>query len=298
MKLLVTGGSGLIGKYLQNELDGIYISSKDFDLTKEEQVQKMFEKFKPDTVIHLAARVGGILDNINNPFEYLEDNIQINNNVLKYSRKSGVKNLIGALSTCVYQDVSNYYPLKEDSIYEGIPNEQLFGYAYSKRVLGAHIDLSRIQGLNYSYLILGNLYGEIVNGDINKKQFLAALLEKIIEAKKLNNSSITLFGDGTPLRQFTYAKDIAIAIKLILHTKLFQNYNLGAEENLSINTMAEIALEVTNSQNLKIIYDTNKPNGQLRKDIDISKFKTNFPDFKFTKFKEGLKLIYATLEKQ
>ncbi|MEI6297052.1 MAG: NAD-dependent epimerase/dehydratase family protein, partial [bacterium] len=153
MKTIITGGTGLVGQYLQKRLDGIYLGSKDFDLTKEQEVVNMYTNYKPDIVIHLAAKVGGIIDNIENPFQYLEENVLMNTFLVKYARVFKVKKFIGALSSCIYPDVSDHYPLTESDLHLNLPNENNFGYGYSKRLLGVHIDVARKQGLDYSYII-------------------------------------------------------------------------------------------------------------------------------------------------
>lgn len=294
-KIVVTGGNGLVGSYLKKYLDAVYLSSKDFDLTQESEVVKLFIKYNPDTLIHLAAKVGGILDNINKPFEYFESNVLMNSLILKYSRVYNVKKLLGVLSSCAYADVSENYPLSENDLHKGIPHENNFGYGYSKRLMGVHIDIFRKMGYNYSYIIPNNLYGEFEKGDINKKHFIGALLNKIKIANQLNENKITLFGDGTPLRQFTFADDIAKAIYLIIQNDIKENLNVGTSENLSIAEIAKLSLISTNSMHLKIEYDTSKPNGQFRKDISIQKFKNIFPNFKFTSYVDGMKKTYYSL---
>ena len=141
MRILVTGGNGLVGKHLQEVLpDATYISSKDCDLTESYQVHRLMYKKRPDVVIHLAARVGGILDNINYPVDYLEENIMINTNVLRKCHQFGVERVISILSTCIYPDVVDTYPLKEEILFNGPPPPDNFAYAMSKRCMATQID--------------------------------------------------------------------------------------------------------------------------------------------------------------
>ena len=150
MSILITGGTGLVGKYLQQYIkDGIYLGSRDYDLTKEDQVIAMYEKYRPSVVIHLAAKVGGIMDNIAYPFEYYEDNLLMNTYMVKYARLFKVDKFVGALSSCIYPDVVKRYPLVEEDLHKDLPNANNFGYGYAKRVLGCHIDIAKKQGLNY-----------------------------------------------------------------------------------------------------------------------------------------------------
>jgi GDP-L-fucose synthase len=293
-KILVTGGSGLVGKYLKKILpDAIYISSKDFDLTTENGVQRMFLKHKPSVVIHLAARVGGIIDNIQHPAEYFTQNVLMNTLLVEYSRIFKVKKFIGILSTCIYPDVAKKYPMDESMLHDGPPTITNFSYGYSKRSMGAQIDAYNQQyNLKYQYLIPCNLYGEEDKDDENKSHFLTSLIKKIHLSKNNKNDEITLFGDGTPLRQFMFAGDFAEIIKMTVEQEVTDSFNVATEENFSIKDMAEIALKVTNNQNIKIVWDTSKPNGQFRKDVSTDKFKKLFPSFKFTPLSEGIKLVY------
>jgi len=294
--ILITGGSGLVGTYLKDYVNGIFVSSKDYNLTIESEVIRMYEDYKPEVIIHLAARVGGIIDNINYPFEYLEDNILMNTFLLKYARLYKVKKFLGILSSCIYPDYSDTYPLKESYLHKDLPNENNFGYGYAKRLLGVHIDIAKKQGLNYSYIIPSNLYGEFESGDLSRKHFVGALLDKIITANKNGDSSITLFGDGSPLRQFTYAKDLAEIIELIIKYDIKENLNVSCNNNMSIDQMARLALKATNSEHLSIIYDESKPNGQYRKDIDTTNFKNIFPSFEFTDYIIGISKVYNKIK--
>ena len=296
MSVLITGGTGLVGKYLQQYIkDGIYLGSRDYDLTKEDQVIAMYEKYRPSVVIHLAAKVGGIMDNIAYPFEYYEDNLLMNTYMVKYARLFKIDKFVGALSSCIYPDVVKRYPLTEQDLHKDLPNANNFGYGYAKRVLGCHIDIAKKQGLNYSYIIPSNLYGEFEHGDVSRKHFVGALLEKIHVAKQQANDSITLFGDGTPLRQFTFAKDVAEILDLIIKDDIKENLNISTPSNFSIDFMAREALEAPDSQDIRIIYDTSKPNGQMRKDIDTAKFKNIFSNYEFTPYIKGIKQTYNTL---
>jgi len=298
MKIVVTGGTGLVGSYLQKQVDGVYLNSRDFDLTRESDVIKMYETHKPDVVIHLAAKVGGIVDNITKPFEYYEENVLMNTFLVKYARLYKVGKFVGTLSSCIYPDVSDHYPLYEKDLHNSIPNENNFGYAYAKRLLGIHIDIAKKQGLNYSYIIPSNLYGEYETGDSTTKHFVGALLDKIYQANKNGDDYITLFGDGSPLRQFTYAKDVADILKLIVTHDVKDNMNVSTTENLTIDQLAKFALQATESTHLKIKYDTTKPNGQYRKDISIDTFKNTFPNYEFTSYIDGIKTTYNSLKQK
>ena len=294
MSILVTGGSGLIGTYLKEILpDAIYVSSKDFNLVNQEEVSLMFKKIKPTTVIHLAALVGGIHHNIQEPVRYFEENILMNTFVLRESFKNNVEHFTGVLSSCIYPNEINEFPIKEDKLLIGAPHEDLFSYSYAKRCMAIQIDMyNKKHETKYNYLIPCNLYGEFDKFDPIKGHFVGALIEKLINAKKNCEKTITLFGDGTPFRQFMHAKDVANIIKMMIVNNKFHNMNIATKENYTVDAIAKIALRACDAENISIIYDKNKPNGQMRKDIEISKLNTYFPKFLPIKLEEGIKEIY------
>lgn len=298
-KILITGGNGLVGKSLKKYIpQGIYLSSKDYDLTNENQVIKLFKDNQPDIVIHLAAKVGGILDNIEKPADYFTENILMNSLMVKYSHIFNVERFIGILSTCIYPDVSNTYPLNEIDLHQGPPTDTNFSYGYAKRSLAVQIDAYNKQyGTKYNYLIPCNLYGFGDKDDIKKSHFITALIKKIYDANKNNDDSIIIFGDGTPLRQFMFADDFANVINKIIENNIYENLNVATEEVYSITEMVNIALEACDSKHLKIVYDKTKPNGQYRKDVSIHKLKTLLTDFKPISLEEGIKKIYTEYDK-
>lgn len=295
-KILITGGSGLVGSYLKNYIpDGIFISSKDYDLTKEIEVQRLFEDHNPESVVHLAAKVGGIIDNVQKPADYYVDNVLINTLVLNYSKKYGVKRFIGILSTCVYPDKVNFYPMSESDLHSGPPTETNFSYGYAKRSLAVQIDAFNQQyGTKYQYLIPCNLYGIGDKDDEKNSHFLTSLIKKIYDAKINNIDKIVLFGNGEPMRQFMFADDLAKVIYDVLQNDIYESFNVANEENYTIKEMAEMALNVLGMNHIKIEWDKTKPNGQFRKDVDISKLKTLLPTFTTLPLSEGIIKVYSS----
>jgi len=296
MKILVTGGSSMVGKHLQKILpQAIYLTSKDCDLTDALCTQKLFSEIKPNIVIHLAAKVGGIMDNIKNPVNFFEQNIYMNTNVLKCSYENNASKFIGILSTCIYPDrlQEDEYPINEDKLHNGPPTPTNFAYGYAKRCLAVQIDSYNQQfKTNYSYLIPCNLYSEYDHFEGDKAHFLSSLINKIIIAKKTNQKSINLFGSGNPLRQFMYAEDLAKAIKLTINEDINFNYNIATSENRSIFDIAQIALKACDAEDLSLVFDRSKPDGQFRKDASSKKFLDKYPDFQYTSLFEGIKKIY------
>ena len=290
MKILVTGGNGLVGKHLQDILpEATYISSKDYDLTESYNAHRLMYKERPDVVIHLAARVGGILDNINYPVDYLEQNVLINTNLLKHCHQFNVSKVISILSTCIYPDVVDTYPMKEEILFQGPPPPDNFAYAMSKRCMATQMD-SYVKQHNkqWSYLIPCNLYGEYDKYEEHHSHFVSALIKKIHEAK----DSVEIWGTGKPLRQFMYAGDLARVIKYMIDNDVVDNFNVAPDYVHSIEEITKIGMESCGKGDLNIVYDNTKPDGQYRKDVDSSKLISVMKDFKFTSLEEGIRRVY------
>ncbi len=296
MNILITGGNGLVGKSLKKILPfADFPSSQEYDLLKVDDVMNMMEKYSPDVVVHLAARVGGILDNINNPVDYLEQNLMMNTNVLRCCHLKGVERVVGMLSTCTYPDRAPRYPLVEENLFDGPVSSTNFSYGLSKRCMAAHIDSYVKQyGKKWSYLIPCNLYGEDDKYEEHHSHFVSALIKKIYE----NDEFIELWGTGKPLRQFMYAGDLARVIKYIIENKIDGNFNVAPPEVYSINEIADVGKRACGKEDLIIRYNHRKPDGQFRKDADSSKLLSVLKDFEFTSLYDGIKLVYDNFSKR
>mgnify|MGYP003113522474 CR=1 FL=1 len=289
MQILVTGGTGMVGKHLQEILpDASYVGSQ-FDLRDWITVDSLLDKLKPDCIIHLAAKVGGIQENIEKPAEFFDDNILMNTNILRASHKHGVKKFIGILSTCIYPDVVETYPMKEEDLFLGPPAKTNFSYGYAKRCLAVQIEAYNKQyNTEYNYLIPCNLYSELDNFENGiKMHFITALLKKI----KDSNSTLNLLGTGTPLRQFMHAGDLARVIKEVIDKNITESFNVAPDYNYSINEMAEMALNNVN-KDCEIVYSNPELDGQYRKDVSSKKLKNILPDFQFTNLEDGMRKTY------
>lgn len=293
MKVLVTGGSGMVGKSLSvMRPNWIYVSSTDYDLTKESDVKHMFDTIQPDVVIHLAARVGGIIDNIKYPAEYFDQNILMNTLVLRYSHLNNVHRFIGILSTCIYPDVVDTYPMTEDMLHAGPPTTTNFSYGYAKRSLAVQIDAYNKQyNTNYQYLVPCNLYGEYDKYGDNS-HFIAALIKKIHNVG--TDKIVTLFGTGSPLRQFMHSDDLAKVIIKCIEENIYESMNVATKENLSIRKMAEIAKSAMNSD-VEFVFDSSKPDGQFRKDVSVDLLEKVISDWQPLGLEDGIRKTYKYL---
>ena len=284
MKKLITGGEGLIG----SEFDGgIKISRKDFDLTIESQVEKMFEVYRPDFVIHTAAKVGGVLANMNYKADFFLQNILMNTNVIHQSKNFGVKKLIAFLSTCVFPD-NVEYPLTEEKIHLGPPHFSNNAYAYAKRMSEVQISAYNEQyGTKYFCVIPTNVYGPKDNYDLDNSHVLPAIIHKCYLALK-HNTTLELWGDGSPLREFIFSRDISkICDRLLLEYDSTDPIILSTSEEISIIDVANLIAKLMGYKK-DIKWDKSKPSGQFRKPSDNSKLKSVLKDFEFTNFETGL----------
>ena len=285
-RILVTGGNGLVGSEFKGD-EYFKPSSKDYDLRDKVQTHRLMENGF-DSVIHCAAKVGGVGGNMNYKGEFFYDNIMMNTNVIEGARISGVKNLVAFLSTCVFPDKVEY-PLTEKKIHLGPPHFSNDAYAYAKRMTDVQIRSYKEQyGLNYKSVIPSNIYGPNDNYDIVNGHVLPSLIHKCYMARE-NKTPLTIWGSGKPLREFIFSKDVAKLTEWVLH-----NYNesepiiLSTSEEIPIMGVVDMIVELMNFKG-EVIFDSSKPDGQFRKPSDNSKIKNYLPDFKFTPLYEGLK---------
>jgi GDP-L-fucose synthase len=300
IKVLVTGGSGLVGHAIQNiqfnylKYSFVFATSKECNLTKYEETYNYFKQIKPDYVIHLAANVGGLYKNMNQKLTMLDDNMNMNMNVLKCCHLFNVKKVVSCLSTCIFPDKTTY-PINEDMLHDGPPHHSNDAYAYSKRLLDIYSKMYREQyGKQFICVIPTNIYGPHDNYHLENAHVIPALIHQCYLAKKENRPFIVR-GDGSPLRQFIYSKDLA---KLLIWT--LDTYSkcdnlilsVGEEAEVSIGCVAE---EIANAMEFPndIVFDTSYANGQYKKTADNSKLMEELQNteetFTFTSLSQGIK---------
>lgn len=286
-KVLVTGGKGLIGAEFTKQ-NFVPISSIDADLRIRSDIDRILTNTKFDSIIHCAAKVGGVGSNMLYKGEFFYDNIMINTNVIESARIHGIKNLVAFLSTCIFPD-NVEYPLTENKIHIGPPHFSNDAYAYAKRMTDIQIRSYREQyGLNYKSVIPTNIYGMNDNYNIQNGHVIPSLIHKCYLAKE-NKTDFEVWGSGKPLREFIFSKDVAKLTEWVL-----ENYEesepiiLSTSEEISIKDVVDIIVEIMNFKG-RVIWNKSKPDGQFRKHSDNSKIKHYLPNFKFTPLYDGLK---------
>lgn len=295
LKILVTGGTGLIGKAIEKissnyHYEFIFIGSKDCDLTNFDETFNYFNKIQPDYVLHLAACVGGLFKNMNYKVEMYEKNIQINNNVLKSCHLVNVKKVISCLSTCIFPDKTSY-PIDESMLHNGPPHDSNDAYAYAKRMLEIQSKAYQQQyGSNFICIIPTNIYGPHDNYSLEDGHVIPSLIHRCY-LNKQNNEKFVVRGTGKPLRQFIYSEDLA---KLILWS--LEKYNSKDSIILSVCEKDEISIEhvarlVARNYDYEdnIIFDDSFSDGQYKKTANNAKLMNLIKDFEFTKIEDGMK---------
>jgi len=298
--VLVTGGSGLVGSAIKqvftsknDEYKIIYLSSSDCDLTSYENTAKVFNKYHPHYVIHLAACVGGLFKNMNQKVEMFERNLMINYNVVKCSHENKVEKLIACLSTCIFPDKTTY-PINEGMLHNGPPHNSNDAYAYAKRMLEVHCQTYREQyGDNFTCIIPTNIYGPNDNYSLIDGHVIPSLIHRCYLAKR-ENVDFVVKGTGKPLRQFIFSEDLARLIKWVLEEYQGNNIILstGEKDEVSIEYVARLIAKNFEYEE-RIVFDSSFSDGQYKKTADntqlISLLTESGINFQFTPIESGIK---------
>lgn len=289
-RVLVTGGSGLVGKALQQVVasaeNWIFLSSADGDLRSLQETQQIFEHHKPTHVIHLAAIVGGLFHNMAAGADFFDGNMRMALNVYKCAHAAGVQKLVSCLSTCIFPDdiCRSETPIDETMVHAGPPHPSNEGYAYAKRMLDVLNKAYATQhGRQYTSVVPTNIYGPHDNFHLEHGHVIPALIHKASISPKL-----IVAGTGTPLRQFIYSEDLA---KLLVWT--LEHYDsieplilsVPPESEVSIGDVAQL---IANEFGIEIEYDSSKADGQFKKTANNAKLMTLLPNFEFTPIEAGI----------
>ena len=276
-KIYIAGHNGLVGSAILRNLQQngfsnlIYRTSKELDLTDYNQTLEFFQTEKPEYVFLAAAKVGGILANRDYPADFIYQNLRIELNVIEASRQIGVKKLLFLGSSCIYPKLAPQ-PIKEEYLLDGKLEETNEPYAIAK-IAGIKLcqAYNRQYGTKFISAMPTNLYGINDNFDLNTSHVLPAIIRKMHDAKAQNIDTVTLWGTGTPRREFLFVDDLAEAsVFLMQHYTDNQWINVGTGEDISIQELANTVKQVVGYQG-QIVWDTTKPDGTPRKLLDVSK---------------------------
>jgi GDP-L-fucose synthase len=298
MRSMVTGGAGFLGSHLVRRLERAGLKPfvprrSDYDLTSQYQTARLFERAQPDLVFHLAAEVGGIGANQANPARYWYANLAMGLNVLEASRLGGVDKLIIVGTVCSYP-ARTPVPFREETLWDGFPEETNAPYGVAKRALTMGAAAYRSQyGLNTVYLLPVNLYGPGDNFDPETSHVIPALIRKMTEAVTCSASEVVLWGDGRPTREFLFVEDCAEAIWLAaIRCNESGPINIGSGEEISIGDLAN-RIAVLTGFGGRILWDDSRPNGQMRRCLDVSAARDRLGFSSTVGLEEGLKRTIA-----
>ncbi len=302
-KVLVTGGSGFLGSYVLEALARRGVSSpivprrKAYDLVDGEAVRRLYREHQPQVVLHLAARVGGIGANRENPGSFFYDNLMMGVQLIDEGRKAGVGKFVAIGTVCSYPKFTPV-PFKEDALWDGYPEETNAPYGLAKKMLLVQSQAYRTQyGFNSIFLLPVNLYGPRDNFDPKLSHVIPALIKKVLDAQQQGAGFITCWGDGSPTREFLYAADAAEGI-----LRAAEQYdgpdpvNLGSGEEYRIKDLVQVIADACEFKG-EIRWDPSQPNGQPRRKLDVGRAKQLFGFSAPTPFKTGLEATVAWYRK-
>jgi GDP-L-fucose synthase len=293
-RVVVTGGAGFLGSFLVEKLrqrgaDVFVPLIEEYDLVKLEDIQRMLRVAQPEMIIHLAALVGGIGANRARPADFFYFNLMMGIQLMHEASKQGVNKFVAIGTICAYPKFSPL-PFREENLWDGYPEETNAPYGLAKKMLLVQAQAYREQyNFNAIYLLPVNLYGPRDNFNLQTSHVIPALIRKCIEAKERGDAQVTLWGDGSPTREFLYVEDAAEGIALAAERyNGSEPVNLGSGIEISIKTLATLIAQSTGFQG-EIVWDTSQPNGQPRRALDVSRAEKFFGFRAQTPFEEGLR---------
>lgn len=294
-RVVVTGGAGFLGSYVVDKLrergaaEIIVPRSRDYDLRKLEAIQQVISDGRPDIIIHIAARVGGIGANRDHPADFLYDNLMMGTQLIHESWRAGVDKFVTIGTVCAYPKHTPV-PFKEDDLWNGYPEETNAPYGLAKKMLLVQGEAYRNQyGFNSIFLLPVNLYGPRDNFDLQTSHVVPALVRKCQDAKDRGAETIEAWGDGSPTREFIYAEDAAEGI--LLATERYDGplpVNIGSGDEVRIKDLTEMIARLVGFEGA-IVWDATKPNGQPRRKLDTTRAKELFGFEANMPLEEGLR---------
>ena len=294
-RVCVTGGAGFLGTHLIEKLKAhgakeIFVPTyPEYDLVREADILRMLKDAKPDVIIHLAAKVGGIGANREKPGEFFYDNLMMGVQLIHHAWQKAVSKFVAIGTICAYPKYTPI-PFKEEDLWNGYPEETNAPYGLAKKMLLVQSQSYREQyGYNSIFLLPVNLYGPGDNFNPASSHVIPALIRKCLEAKEQNASEIVAWGDGSPTREFIYVDDAAEGITLAtMRYNSSDPVNIGSNFEISIKELTELIARLTGFEG-EIRWDTGKPNGQPRRKLDTSRAKERFGFEAKTNFEAGLR---------
>ena len=294
-RVTVTGGHGLVGRRVvamlrdHSPAEIFSFSSKQYDLTRQADVARMFADQRPDIVIHLAARVGGIGANRDNPGRFFYENAIMGIELMEQARRNGVEKYVQVGTVCAYPKFARV-PFSEAELWDGYPEETNAPYGIAKKALLVQAQAYRAQyGFNAIYLLPTNIYGPGDNFDPSSSHVIPALIRKCVEAGEQGETTITVWGTGTPTREFLYVDDAANAI--ILATERYDKpgpVNVGSSEEISIKDLVDRIVTLTGYRG-RVLWDATKPDGQPRRKLNAERARREFGFTAQVDFTQGLR---------
>lgn len=294
-RVCVTGGAGFLGSFVCTKLAergvaDIFIPTiEEYDLVQKSSINKMLDDSKPDIIIHLAAQVGGIGANMLHPADFFYDNLMMGVQLIHESYLRGIEKFVALGTICAYPKFTPL-PFDEENIWNGYPEETNAPYGLAKKMLLVQSQAYRQQyGFNSIFLLPVNLYGPRDNFRPESSHVIPALIKKCLDAKSANASSIEVWGDGSPTREFLYVEDAAEGI--LLATEKYDKsepVNLGSGMEISIKDLVTLIAKLTGFTG-EIVWDTSKPNGQPRRQLSVERARREFGFQARVGFEEGLR---------
>jgi len=294
-RIIVTGGAGFMGSFVIEKLkargytDVKPLRKKDFDLTSETEVEKLYTTLKPAAILHLAAEVGGIGANRDNPGRFFFANMAMGMHLIEGARKHGLKKFVQVGTICAYPKYTPI-PFKEDELWNGYPEETNAPYGIAKKSLLVMCQAYRAQyGLNAIYLLPVNLFGPRDNFHLHSSHVIPALIRKCVEARRRGDDKISAWGTGSASREFLYVEDCAEGIVTAMEKyESDEPMNLGSGREITIKNLTELVAKLSGFTG-RIEWDPTKPDGQPRRCLDVTRAKEKMGFVAQTTLEDGLK---------